>query len=358
MEQPKNEVLSGNSLEAFFNDSYVEPTPQEEATPDIGNFFNEEEAPQEVTPSQTTPTEVKTEPTTTTSTSSFYDNLVLEMINDGDWIDGEIELEDGSAVMLSEMKNVTPELFKQIKESQKALKEEEFKSKYISVEGLDDTTKKMIELKKAGGDITPLLQAEAQYVHPLKGLDLDDDNVQMSLVAHKYRNMGLDEDIIQMKIEKLVKDSQLDLEAKKIITEVNNNFEAHVEAEKNKQLELRKQIEEEQKSFKKSVTESFRNFGLEKESLVKNLIDKTAKFDEYGLTEADKLYFESKKNPELHAKIAFLLSDEEAFSKFYSHKTKLETTKKDVRKILSINTKASTTSSATKQTPIDEFFNQ
>ena len=54
MEQPKNEVLSGNSLEAFFNDSYVEPTPQEEATPDIGNFFNEEEAPQEITPSQTT----------------------------------------------------------------------------------------------------------------------------------------------------------------------------------------------------------------------------------------------------------------------------------------------------------------
>lgn len=358
MEQPKNEVLSGNSLEAFFNDSYVEPTPQEEATPDIGNFFNEEETPQEITPSQTTPTEVKTEPTTTTSTSSFYDNLVLEMINDGDWIDGEIELEDGSAVMLSEMKNVTPELFKQIKESQKALKEEDFKSKYISVEGLDDTTKKMIELKKAGGDITPLLQAEAQYVHPLKGLDLDDDNVQMSLVAHKYRNMGLDEDIIQMKIEKLVKDSQLDLEAKKIITEVNNNFEAHVEAEKNKQLELRKQIEEEQKSFKKSVTESFRNFGLEKESLVKNLIDKTAKFDEYGLTEADKLYFESKKNPELHAKVAALLVDEETFNKVYTHKAKIETKKAETIKLLRVNPKASTTSSATKQTPIDEFFNQ
>ena len=357
MEEPTNGVLEGNSLEAFFSGTYKPVEETVEETPKIEDFFKDE-TPTDVTPAiKEDITPPVTNPQSST-TPSFYDSLVKEMIEDGDWIDGEIELEDGTAVLLSEINNVTPDLFKQIKESQKAIKEEEFKSKYISVEGLDDTTKKMIELKKAGGDITSLLQAEAQYVHPLKGLDLDNDDVQAYLVAQKYMSMGLDQDIIQMKIEKLKKDSQLDLEAKKIIDEVNSNFDAHVESEKNKQLELRRQIDEEQKAFRKTISESFKNFGLEKETLIKNLIEKTAKFDENGLTEADKLYFESKKNPELHAKIAFLLSDEESFSKFYTQKAKLETKKDDVRKILQISPKSASSASGKKQAPVEEFFNQ
>lgn len=356
MEEPTNGVLEGNSLEAFFSGTYKPVEETIEETPKIEDFFKDETSTDVATTNKEDITPPVTNPQSST-TPSFYDSLVKEMIEDGDWIDGEIELEDGTAVLLSEINNVTPDLFKQIKESQKAIKEEEFKSKYISVEGLDDTTKKMIELKKAGGDITSLLQAEAQYVHPLKGLDLDSDDVQAYLVAQKYMSMGLDQDIVQMKIEKLKKDSQLDLEAKKIIDEVNSNFDAHVESEKNKQLELKRQIDEEQKTFRKTISESFKNLGLEKETLIKNLIEKTAKFDDNGLTEADKLYFESKKNPELHAKIAFLLSDEESFNKFYTQKAKLETKKDDVRKILQISPKSSSTSSK-KQAPVEEFFNQ
>ena len=345
-------ILEGDELKNFFDSSEpikgVEMPVAEQA--EIKDFF---------TPTEKSNTEEEiVSNKTQNSSTSFYDNLVLEMINDGDWVDGEVELEDGSSVMLSEMKGVSAEVFKQIKENQKQLQKEDFDKKYISVDGLDETTKKMIELKKAGGDITPLLHAEAQFVNPLKGLDLDDDRIQAELVAQKYFNMGLDQDTIDFKIKKLIKDNQLDTEAHKIVSEVNKNYDAYVEAEKNKQVEIRNAQIEEQKVFKKSITEVVKNLGIEKESVTKKLIDTITKIDDNGLAELDKLYFESKKDPEKHSKLALFLADADTFYKIITHKTKLETTKGDVNKLFKISTKASNTPTNPTNNPLEEFFNK
>ena len=345
-------ILEGDELKNFFDSTEpikgVETTVVEQA--EIKDFFKPEES--NITKEEVIPH------TSQNHSTSFYDDLVLDMIKEGDWIDGEVELEDGSSVMLSEMKGVSAEVFKQIKENQKQLQKEEFNKKYISVDGLDETTKKMIELKKAGGDITTILQYEAQVVNPLKGLDLDDDRIQAELVAQKYFNMGLDQDTIDFKIKKLIKDNQLDTEAHKIISEVNKNYDAYVESEKNKQLEIRNAQIEEQKVFKKSITEVVKNLGIEKESVTKKLIDTITKTDDNGLAELDKLYFESKKDPEKHSKLALFLADTDTFYKIITHKTKLETTKGDVNKLFKISAKASNTPTNTTNNPLEEFFNK
>lgn len=351
-QQPSNEVLKGSDLQAFFDGEFT-PKQEEVVIPTLSEMFDEEVKPsveEQIVPKQETPI-----PETN---NTFYTSLVQDMLNDGDWVDGEVVLENGETVLVSELKEVTPTLFKELKEAQKKIKDEEFNSKYVSKEGLDDTTLKMIELKKAGGDLTSLIQAEVQYVHPLKGLDLTDDNVLASIVAQKYSSLGIDSDIIQMKIEKLIKDSQLDLEAQKIIQEVDNNFNAHVEAEKNKAIEQKQKQEENQKAFRKNITDAIKTFDISKDSIVKNLIDKSSKFDENGLTEVDKLYFDSKEIPELHAKVAWLLSDEKAFTEFFNSKAKLESKKEVTRTILQISPKGSSSAAVRKgDNPVEEFFN-
>lgn len=352
-----NEVLKGGDLEAFFNDTY-EPEIKEDVIPSAAEFFNEDDTNSggDIIP---TPSASKTEDIPTTKEKpDFYMSLVKDMIEDGDWTDGEIELENGEKVLLSEMKDVTPELFKEIKNAQKEIKKQDFDSKYISKEGLDDTALKMIELKKAGGDLSNLIRDEAQFIHPLKGLDLDNEEVQANLVFQKYSSQGIDRDIIEMKIQKLVKDSQLDLEAQKIIKEVDTNFSARVEDEKNRVLENNKKIQEQQKVFRKDISEAVKGLDIKnKEALVKSLIDKTSKYDENGLTDVDKLYFESKESPELHAKIAFLLSNEKEFTEFFNSKAKLESKKEATRTILQITPRGSSEGIKKGGDAIQEFFN-
>ena len=157
----------------------------------LDNFFNEgaptsqtivEQEPPKATVEDTTPPAAEPQITPTTKD---YSDIVKNMIEDGDWQDAEVELEDGSKVLLSDMKNIDVEVFRELKKQQKELSKEEFDSKYVSVEGLDETTRKMIELKKAGGDISQLIQVQAQLVDPLANLDLDNEEVQAHLVRQK-----------------------------------------------------------------------------------------------------------------------------------------------------------------------------
>ena len=268
------------------------------------------------------------------------------LLDKGYWEDVDIEIEDPEtgekkSVSISDVE-MTPELFEQIEESQKELKEADLKSKYVSVEGLDETTKKMIELKKAGGDLRELIQLEAQYVHPLKGLDLDDEGHQEYLVRQKLVSQGLDNDVIDYKVHKLKTDLTLDTEAKKIYDEVDTNFQDVVEQKKQEQLAQIEAAKEDQKQFTKTIKDTYKGLNITNENLLKGLVEKATKVDEYGLTDADKLYFESKKNPELFAKVNFLLNDEKAFNEFMGVKIKNEVSKDTFRKLVTLKPKTAT----------------
>jgi len=353
METNQTTILEGNDLQNFFNDTQTE-VKEEVVTETMTNFFSQQDDTLFDKKVETpVPEEVKI------ITPSFnYTDLVKEYIEDGEWEDVELELEEGAEpVILSELKEITPELFKSIRAAQKQLKDEKLKSNYISIEGLDETTKKLIDIKKKNGDITELLQIQAEFVNPLQGLDLDNEKVQEDLVRQKYSYQGIDADIIEMKIKKLKENVTLDLEAKKVAEEINSNYSKIVEQ---KATERQKEIEEsqeEQKKFKKSMTEAFREFEL-KDSLVKNLVDYTAKFDETGLSEVDKMFFQAKSNPALFAKVAFMLSDEKAFNEFMGVKIKNKANVDAVKTILKINPRATNAAQTTanKSNPVQEFF--
>lgn len=340
-EKNHSQVLQNVSMDALFDDAptTVEPTSLKEGVKlPLDNLF------EDVKVDDNKPPEVKKEQKEVKATEvpqvNIYTDKVKEWIEEGFWEDVDIEIENEAGekelVPITDIKDFTPELFAQIKEQQAELKKQELDSKYISVEGIDDRTKRMIELKKAGGDLTELIQQEVQYVNPLNGLDLDDERVQEHLIRQKYTSLGWKPKHIEAEIEELKEAMTLDLEAKKVIGEINSNFDKVVEQKREEQLNQIEEAKKSQKEFKKTMVEAFRSLDLKNDNLVKSLVEVTSKYDEYGLTDVDKAFFEAKNNPELFAKVAFLLTDEKSFSDFSGVKIKNKTNTEVLRKVLSI----------------------
>ncbi len=366
----ETKVLEGDSLLDFFTkEEGGDITPGDTPTT-LEDYF---ESPEESTkkPELDKPTEVaKPAPTADTAKptpvveakTNIYTELIKEYIEEGDWEDGAIEVEDEKGetitVNLLDLADVTPEQFRQIKAGQKALKEEELKSKYISKEGIDENTLKIIELKKAGGDTRELFQMQAELVNPLDRLDLNDERVHEYLVREKLSaNPDLDQDDVDNKIKKLKANFTLDAEAKKIIAEVNTNFGAAIEERKKEHQVAQEKIQEEQKAFRKQMSQTYKDFKLN-DSVVKNLVDNTSKYDEYGLTNVDKAFFEAKKNPELFARIAYLILDEKGFNEFQGVKIKNDVKKETIKTIFKISPKASKTSITTQDGSLENYFEQ
>ena len=220
------------------------------------------------------------------------------------------------------------------------MKEEDFKSKYVNIENFDETTKKMLELKRKGGDITQLIQAEAQIVHPLKDYNLEDERVQEGLVRQKLAHLGNEQDVIDFKINKLKKELNLDKEAEKVIKEINDSFDAYVEKESQRQLEELTAQKEKQKEFRKTMSDMFKTYDIE-DNIRKSLLDSSTKNDDNGLSDVDKAFFEAKNNPELFAQVAFLLTDREAYNKYTGIKIKNKTNLDTVQKVYSLKKRES-----------------
>lgn len=365
-ENKKNQttVLEGNSLEAFFTEAPKET----ETLEDKNDLFNrvepskqiqteeEEEEIKQNIPPQTPP--IQNQPN-----SYYYDNVVKDYIESGDWDDMVVETEvDGETVEkpLSEIENIDKDTFHQIRSEIKKLKDEEFNEKYISVEGLDETTKKMVELKRKGGDISSLIQAEVKHVHPLKGLDLDDEKVHEGLLRQKLTYQGIDEDVIHQTIAKYKKDLVLDKKASEIIEEINTNFDGYVEAESQRQLKEIEATKEKQKEFRKTMSETIKGLDIKEEKIVKSLLDSATKIDSEGLSQVDKAFFEAKQNPNLFAKITFLLTDEELYDKHMGVKIKNKANLDTVKKVLSLKKRSTSEKPKTikKEKGLDAFFEQ
>lgn len=336
-QKPTTEVLDGDdALMKFLSQEDTDQKVEEDFS-DILQTQEQAATPPAQVAEQETPAEERTEVTTT------YTQKLQEYIQEGFFMDGDIELEDEQGnvqkVALSSLTDVTPEMFEAIKAEQKKLKDEEIKSKYISVEGLDDTFKKVIELRKAGGDPTAILQTEAQYVNPLKDLDLSNEQHQEYLVRNALISQGMKPKHVDLEIQELRENMTLDIEAEKVAKLVQKNYDDYVEKEKATFIQQKEEEKKVQKEFRKTLSETIKEMGLTNETVHKNLLENAAKFDEHGVTTVDSLYFEAKKDPKLYAKLALLLTDEKAFNDFVGVKIKNEVKVDTIKSLFKITPK-------------------
>lgn len=338
MSDNKNQVLTledflGGGEDISTNEA-PETTPIEDEIlppqPEVEDEVENEE--EDETPSQPeieNEEEEKPTPEPNSSQPSFYDDLKNDFLESGDWEDVVLEI-DGEEVELSSIENLDRDTFLQIKESQKQLAEEKRKEKYIDIDGLSETDLKLIKMKKSGEDWTELLRQEAEIVHPLEGLDLEDENIQTWLLSEQYRSQGMSPEAIQIQIATDKKNFEVDSKAKKVIDNINGSYKTMVD---NKAKEAEAKLQEKQEAHKnlvKGVREAFK--GLEvKDTAAKRYVETATKQDKDGKTKLDSLIEEVKKDPNKLAKLAFYLEDEEGYLQFNgakkTNKEKLKTIK-------------------------------
>jgi len=361
--QDQSQVLEADALTAFFAGKDITPEPAKEEVGDISEFFKEKEVEVEQAPKNTEAQKEKVE--VTAPIDNKYALKVKEYIEEGFFQDADITIKNEAGedvvIALSDLKDLTAEEFKAIKDEQKRLKDEEFGEKYVSTEGLDERTKKMIELKKAGGDLTPLLEQEIEYRNAFEGIDLEQDYQQEALVRQKLQNQNLHPKVIDAQIEAMKEDLTLDVEAKKIKADYDAWFESQIEVKRQEQLDRITAEKEQQKEFRKSLNTAVKELGIKNESVAKVILDNSTKLNESGLTNTDILYFNSKDNPELHAKISLFLNNEEEFTKFIGQKVENKVKVDVARRMISLSPKQKTTEVETKtdnkaKDAVKEFF--
>lgn len=278
--------------------------------------------------------------------SSEKNSIVKRYLEDGYWEDVivKIQTEDGTEkeVPISELEDVDDDTFKQLKDAQENLKKTDFESKYISKEGLDEKTLKLIEIARNGrfDEIQDLLKVQTEIVHPLQGLDTSDEKVQEWIVAQTLKNQGLDDIVISNTIKQYKDNLILDQKADAVVQQIDKMYNEQVDL-KLKEVEQQKIAEKEnQKLFKKSVSEQYKSLQIN-DSLKKSLIDSATKYDEYGISQTDKLYYEAKKDPEFFAEINFILNNKEEYNKYKGIKVANETNKKNFITIMRTEKKSS-----------------
>jgi len=283
-----------------------------------------------------------------TTTDNKYKERIKLLIEDGLIEDFGVGItkEDGERVEipLSELEDIDKDLYKTLLDTYKSTKDKEKNDKFISVEGLDDTTRKIIEVKKAGGNLTeaiqPNIEALDQIIAIKSRLENSDPNEQIqvaiNIVAQDLQNKGLSERVIQAQIKDYVENLEIDTIANQIL---DSHLSIHKQEIDNKHKEELQRIEgekEQQKQFRQSLSAKYKEWELP-EALKKVLVDNATKVDENNITNTDKLYFDAIKDPEKFAKINYMLNNLESFENFISHKKVMKAKTNNLSTIIDIN---------------------
>lgn len=204
-------------------------------------------------------------------TTTRYSEKIKNLIEDGFLEDVSITLDD-KEVFISEIDIQDKDTYDSILESIKAEKKKQRDDKYISKEGLDETFLKVIETKKAGGDISEILRENVQAIDQLSNLrntldsvdveDKDKEQLAINIVAQNLQQKGLSNKVIQAQIEDFIESGILETEASTIL---DSHLELHGQAiEQKKQTELQRVDKEKEdfKTFKKTISTTYKEFGL------------------------------------------------------------------------------------------------
>jgi hypothetical protein len=292
-----------------------------------------------------------------------YRDKLNSLIEDGLIEDFKVSVgKEGEEVdtFLSELENVDKDTYAYILSTYKELKEKDLKEKYISKEGIDELTESLIELKRAGGDISTLIQEEVQTIDILQKMkaNIDDEQQQIDIVYHELKGKGLSDRIIKAQIEELTENFELEKTASEILDTHIGAYKQSVEVKRKEQLTRISEEKEKEKQFKKEVSTFYKESKIP-ENIRGLLIENTTKRDNQGLTNTDKLYFDSINDPKKHAKVAFMLHNLDEFEKWISAGKVLQNQTKVATSIMRIDpTVVKQEAKGTGNAKLDQVLNQ
>jgi len=267
---------------------------------------------------------------------SDYSQKLASLIEDGLIEDFSIDL-DGEEVFISDIKDLNKDGYKEILKAIKEEKEKELNTKYILANDIDEDTKKIIEIRKNGGDIRQLIQQNLTTIDQLNQIkeSIDDEQTQINVVVHSLKQQGVKSAVINAQIKSLIDDGELEGEANAILDSYLKFQRDIIEEKRQSQLQEIEKEKEEIKNTRKELSSFYKEMKLP-ESMVKTLVDNATKFDQDKITNTDKLYFDAIRDPKKLAEINLFLNNPEAFKKHISSKDVLKTKLDGVKKALSV----------------------
>lgn len=272
-------------------------------------------------------------------------NLKQKYLESGKWDDVVLDI-DGEEVQLSELGDIDEDTFLQIQEAQEGLREESNKDKFIPKEGLNETSLKLIELQRNGGDITEAIRIYDEYINPLEGLDLNNERIQEQLVRNSLSKKVDDPEIVEMTIAKYKKDLVLDKKANDVVEFTNQAFGKYMEQKTAEASELKKKEKEAHSKYKSQLEDRYKGVDLKPE-LKKEILSLADKNDK-GEYNAIDLVRQQLSDPELAEELLYFIGNREAFKKNIGAKTKTSTNINTMKTINIVKDKQKKQSSGTK----------
>jgi len=321
------EELSFEQLMEFNNFSLEDDGKKEEIETDItlSNEDDDEDKSKDGDPnpddvnkdkSKDEPKEPETKITLDNSDNTYLD-IVKERLDSGEWDDLVIEDEEGNEVKLSELKDIDKDTFKALEKEIKTQKDTEFQEKYVSVDGLDEVKKRLINIVKEG-DLElakALFQNPAALQEPFQGYDVDNDEHNEDVLDWYYQKaLGHSPKEAAALVRASKEDLTLDTKAQKIVDYQRSQFYENLKNREQQIIAEKSKEQEKLKDYRKNLTSALKQEGLS-ENLTRKFVDVATKTDNTGNYEIDTIYDEWMSNPEKAKELIYFMLDKENYLK-------------------------------------------
>lgn len=317
---------------------------------DLTNLVNTEEEVEtpisteveEIKP-QASAIEIETDETIEINENTLdYKSVISKLVDSKIWQPIEaFEAEDGTEIPFDEVEideETFIDIFKQKLDEEKT----KLNEGKVSVEGVSEFTKKLIEIEKNGGNVQQALESYQTYKHPLDGLDLSREEDQQAAVYLKFQAAGLkDKEIIDV-IKAYKANGELEEKATEAKTELDSAFEQQLTALNQEAIDRKTQQKEALKTYRDGLGDSLKVFEVN-DTYRKKLLDIASKEDKNGRFELDNIYSEKRRNPQEAAELVLFLTDKEEYLKQMTEKIRRED-KLDTMKRFKLVTKGSKSS--------------
>jgi hypothetical protein len=243
------------------------------------------------------------------------------------------EDENGNEVEMSiDEIEMDSETFQKIVEQELAYQKEEANKGKISIEGVSDYTKRLIEIEQKGGDTLKLLQVKEAYSDPLANLDLTTKQGQVDAIYLRKKAQGSTDKEINILIKGLEAEGILEEEAIQAESELKALIDQQFENEKIRAEKVAAEREETMKKFKKDFKDKLSEKFTLNDNMKSKLVTNLTKKGEDGKYQLDNAYLAAMSDPETATELVLFLSDREEFIKQITtkavQKTQLESAKK------------------------------
>lgn len=280
-------------------------------------------------------------PAAPTATSS-YSSILKYKLESGEWDDMVVDFGEGEK-KLSEIEDMDEGTFKDLQKAIAEEKKKDFDSKYLEVDGLDDTKKKLINIIKNGDldQVKDLFENPATLKEPFEGYDPDNDKHNEQVLRWFYISRGDSEEEAELLVKQAKQNLSLDNKAQQVVGAQRNAFKEKLEKREAELLKEKQQEVDNIKDFRKNLTSSLKEEGLT-ETLIRKFVDVATKKDSSGNLEIDTIYEETMKDPAKAKDLLYFMLDKENYLKKASTQARKETNLDTLKKINIISSTSKT----------------